>query len=355
MRMRMISPCRLPQLFDLTLYLNAKTSLGVKIGKGVETIKDEMSIIMANNITKVLLTSVFPNRMKENDGRFPLLFVPDEDLGDPQSWLEHVRGTYDSNDITRGVADAAAVGIIRDRSKSDKAYVFHWIERTARGCSEQRSGTVANICLKVKKFPKRTDFLHRVPADAIEKKDDFAFLDPKDCRISRLPVIYSQFAMFIPSIMHHVENALLTDHLCNGLLAPIGFSNPAVVCPALCTPAANEDGDYQRLEFLSDSILKMLTSIALMADHQTWHEGYLSRAKDHVVSNGRLAMAAQDIALDKYVLTKSFTGKKWKPLINHRLGNSETVYPRKLSTKTLADVVEALVGAAFLDGGFPVL
>ena len=154
MRMKMISPCRLPQLFDLTLYLNAKPSLGVKIGKGVETMKDEMSIIMANNITKVLLTSVFPNRMKENDGRFPLLFVPDEDLGDPQSWLEHVRGTYDSNDITRGVADAAAVGIIRDRSKSDKAYVFHGIERTARGCSEQQSGTVANICLKVKKFPK---------------------------------------------------------------------------------------------------------------------------------------------------------------------------------------------------------
>ena len=187
----------------------------------------------------------------------------------------------------------------------------------------------------------------------MEKKDDFAFLDPKDCRINRLPVTYSQFAMFIPSIMHHVENALLTDHLCNGLLAPIGFSSPAVVFPALCTPVASEDGDYQRLEFLGDSILKMLTSIALMADHQTWHEGYLSRAKDHVVSNGRLAMAAQETALDKYILTKSFTGKKWKPLSNIRLGKSETVYPRKVSTKTLADVVEALVGAAFLDGGFP--
>ena len=79
MRMKMISPCRLPQLFDLTLYLNTKTSLRVKIGKGVE---DEMSVIMANKITKVLLTSVFPNRMKEDDGGFPLLFVPDEDLGD---------------------------------------------------------------------------------------------------------------------------------------------------------------------------------------------------------------------------------------------------------------------------------
>lgn len=287
-----------------------------------------MSVIITKNITKVLLTSVFPNRIKENDDRFPLLSVLDEDLGDPQSWSKHVRGTYVSSDIIRGVADAAVVGIIRDRSKSDKAYVFHGVERMTRDCSEQRSGTMPDICLKAKKFPKRTDFLHRVPADAIEEKDNFAFLDPKDCRISRLPVIYSQFAMFIPLIMHHVENTLLTDYLCNRLLAPIRFSSPAIVFPALCTPAASEDGDYQRLKFLSDSILKTLTSIALMADHRSWHEGYLSRIKDYVVSNGRLAMAAQETTLDQYILTKSFTGKKWKPLSNTRLGNSETVYPR---------------------------
>jgi len=206
---------------------------------------------------------------------------------------------------------------------------------------------LADMRLKVKKFPKRTDFLHRVPAHAMEKKDDFIFLDPKDCRIERMPVIYAQFAMYVPSIMHHVENALLTDHLQNGVLAPIRFSDQAVVFPAICAPAAREDGDYQRLEFLGDSILKMLTSTTLMADHQTWHEGYLSLAKDHIVSNGRLAMAAQETALDKYILTRAFTGKKWKPLSNMRLGIPQTIQHRKVSTKTLADVVEALVGAAF--------
>ena len=181
--------------------------------------------------------------------------------------------TYDSNNIIRGVEDAAAVGIIRDRSKSDKAYIFHGVERMPRDCSGQQSGIEADICLKVQKFPKRTDFLHRVPTEPIGKKDEFAFLDPKDCRIDRLPVTYSQFAMFIPSIMHHVENALLTDHLCNRFLAPIEFSSPAIIFPALCAPAANEDGDYQRLEFLGDSILKMLTSTALVADHQNLARG----------------------------------------------------------------------------------
>ncbi|KAL8698066.1 MAG: hypothetical protein Q9201_006777 [Fulgogasparrea decipioides] len=329
MRMKMYSPCRLPQLFDLTLYVDARTLLRVEIGEGVGRVKDEISVATANEITKALLTSVFPTRMKEADGGFPLLFTPGEDVGDLQSWLEHVQGTHDSKDILSSVEDAAAVGIVRDLSKSGKAYIFH-------GADQSGQGSLADMRLKVKKFPKRTDFLHRVPANAMEKTDDFIFLDPEDCRIERMPVIYAQFAMYIPSIMHHVENALLTDHLHNGVLAPIRFSGQAVVFPAICAPAAREDGDYQRLEFLGDSILKMLTSTTLMADHQTWHEGYLSRAKDHVVSNGRLAMAAQETALDKYILTK------------HLL----KIQHRKVSTKTLADVVEALVGAAFLDGGF---
>ena len=101
-----------------------------------------------------------------------------------------MRGTYNFNNIIRGVADAAVIGIIRDRFKSNKAYVFHGVERIARDYSEQRSGTILDIYLKVKKFLKRTDFLHRVPVDAIEKKDNFAFLDPKDCRISRLSITY---------------------------------------------------------------------------------------------------------------------------------------------------------------------
>lgn len=151
---------------------------------------------------------------------------------------------------------------------------------------------MANICLKVKRFPERTDFLHRVLADAIEKKDAFAFLNPKDCRTNRSPVIYSHFAIFISSIMHHVENILLTDHLCNNLLASTEFSGPALHFPALCISAVNDDGDYQRLEFLGDSIVEVLISIALMADYQIRHEGYISRAKGYVVTNGRLATAA---------------------------------------------------------------
>lgn len=123
--------------------------------------------------------------------------------------------------------------------------------------------------LKVKKFLKRTDIPHRVPADVMKKKDDFIFLDPKDCRIERMSVIYTQFVMYIPSIIHYVENALFTDHLHNNVLASIRFSGQAVVFPVIYSPAVREDGDYQRLEFLGDSILKMLSSTILITNYQT--------------------------------------------------------------------------------------
>ena len=353
-RMKMIAPCQLPQLLSLTLYVDSGTVLQLEFDAEIGRSRREINIATANKITEVLLTSVFPRRMERDNGGFPLLFTPDEDVADLENWLEHVQGRHDLSHILSAAEDAAELGIVRDHSKSGKAYVFHGVEHLKQDSSlHQQPEVEAEMHLKVKKFSKRTDFLHPVPADAMEKRDDFILLDPGCCQIDRLPIINSQFATYLPSIMHHVENALLTDHLRGGILAPIGFSGQNAVFSAICAPAAREDGDYQRLEFLGDSILKMLTSTTLMADHQTWHEGYLSRAKDHVVSNGRLAMAAQETTLDKYILTKPFTGKKWRPLNNIRLGTPRTLQQREVSSKTLADVVEAIIGAAFLDGGFP--
>ncbi len=76
--------------------------------------------------------------------------------------------------------------------------------------------------------------------------------------------------------------------------------------------------------------------------------------KDGLVSNARLCKAAIEEGLDQFVLYKAFTGRKWKPkYVDDILKAEESlVGMRKLPTKTLADVVEALVGAAFVEGHF---
>ena len=87
-----------------------------------------------------------------------------------------------------------------------------------------------------------------------------------------------------------------------------------------------------------------------MASHLNWPEGYLNLEKSRIVSNKTLAKSALDIGLDKYIITKPFTGNKWRPSYVSEVLTTGIVQ-REMSSKTLADVMEALIGAAFVDGG----
>lgn len=87
-----------------------------------------------------------------------------------------------------------------------------------------------------------------------------------------------------------------------------------------------------------------------------WPEGYLSLFKDRQVANSRLSRAVLESGLEKFILTKPFTGKRWRPLYVDDFLQPETEdalvqKKRRESTKTLADVLEALIGAAYQDGG----
>ncbi|ODA83767.1 hypothetical protein RJ55_02283 [Drechmeria coniospora] len=124
---------------------------------------------------------------------------------------------------------------------------------------------------------------------------------------------------------------------------------------AISARSAREPLDYERLEFLGDSILKYCATVQATSDHLNWPEGYLSRFRDRIVANSRLCRAALDVGLSKFILTRSFTGDKWRPLYleDSLQQSSRSPNGAKLSTKTLADVVEALIGASYADGGIP--
>jgi dsRNA-specific ribonuclease len=81
-----------------------------------------------------------------------------------------------------------------------------------------------------------------------------------------------------------------------------------------------------------------------------WPEGYLSGIKDSIVSNSRLCKAALDRGLDKFILTKIFTGSKWRPMYVETLLEDREGGTRKISSKTVADVVESLIGAGWKMG-----
>ena len=69
------------------------------------------------------------------------------------------------------------------------------------------------------------------------------------------------------------------------------------------------------------------------------------------MNNNSLATAARRVGLDRFIITKPFTGQKWRPLYHGGLAGSQPELSREMSTKILADVVEALIGASYIEGG----
>ncbi|KAK4507050.1 hypothetical protein PRZ48_000784 [Zasmidium cellare] len=324
---------------------------------------DDKARSSVQNCTQILLSSVHGNRMSAHATDFPVLFAPSSDKQIPQ-WLANAKGAY--NLVTTDKIDGTNAGLVRIRGQAGHAFIFQDVQP---GTSSDEGHH-----LVVTNFPKRRDFLHTIP----ESSRSMAYTSKQsipaaDCTIDNLPAKYAVFAAFVPSIMHKIDTALLAMDLQTTLLQRVGISDLGLVLEAISAPSAAESRfqssqeepgkptkdasikrsnlvDYNRLEYLGDTILKHLTELQVMAQHTNWPESYLTLERDRIVRNSNLSKAALAAGLDKYILTKPFTGTKWRPPYISELLAQETE-TRSMSTKTLADVVEALIGAAFVDGG----
>jgi len=172
--------------------------------------------------------------------------------------------------------------------------------------------------------------------------------------VDLLPAACSIFAVLFPSILHRLTVAVVADTLRTTLLHPVAFE-PAdlpIIIRAV-TSSATDDDNYQRLEFLGDCILKFVASVHLMSHKLKWPESLLTGKKGKIVSNGFLARASMAAGLDKFVITKRFTGAKWSPRYSRDLlAETEPMPTVEQSSKLIADVIESLIGASYTIGGF---
>ncbi|GAB1736443.1 hypothetical protein NU219Hw_g7593t1 [Hortaea werneckii] len=234
------------------------------------------------------------------------------------------------------------------KTQAGRAYIF---QRFAEQETLQSGGAQPSIIATP--FPKRRDFLHPVEERqgvnaAYTTEQAFPL---SDCTIDHLPFKHSILAAFLPSILHRVELQLLVQELQETLLVDVGIRDDSLVSEAISSPAAQDGTDYNRLEYLGDAVLKFCAHLQVTAQHPTWPEGFLQLEKSRIVCNSTLTKAALKAGLDAFVLTKPFTGSKWRPPFISELLSDEGNETRDLSSKVLADVVEALIGAAMVDGG----
>ena len=93
--------------------------------------------------------------------------------------------------------------------------------------------------------------------------------------------------------------------------------------------------DYERLEFLGDSVLGLAVAAMLFRAHPDLSEGDLSRRHHALVSTVSLAQIARSLHLGRHL----------------RLGRSEQITGGRDKDSILADTMEAVIGAAYLSAG----
>lgn len=306
--------------------------------------------------TSLVLHSVFANSIPADYHDFALLLTrPDGKTAADFSGV-HTGNKFISGKQTQ-TNDRVGRGILRAAGYHGRAYVLRDVAEHPPG-SPNSTQAPPEMQLVVNSFPKRRSFLKIPEGDqagaAYTSTQSFPV---SQCKVDRLPIEHSILAVLLPSILHHIETSRVVQRLNATVLGPIHIKNPATVLEAISAPVAQEPaGDYNRLEYLGDSILKFCTELQLVAQHPTFPEAFLSAAKDNIVCNSNLAQASREAGLDQFIMTELFTGKKWQPPYLHELANTASATSgetstREMSTKVLADVVEALIGAAFVDGG----
>jgi ribonuclease-3 len=113
----------------------------------------------------------------------------------------------------------------------------------------------------------------------------------------------------------------------------------ALVHGSVGTEARSRHGDnYERLEFLGDAVLNLVIADHLYRLFPTRLEGDLARLRASVVSEGPLARVARAMDLGRYML----------------LGRGEEKGGGRSRASLLADALEAVVGAVYVDAGYGV-
>lgn len=94
--------------------------------------------------------------------------------------------------------------------------------------------------------------------------------------------------------------------------------------------------DYERLEFLGDAVLEVTVSDFLFRHFPDVREGELTKRRASIVCGPSLAQCMENLGLGQYI----------------QMGKGEEATGGRHKENILSDVLEAMIGAIYLDGGF---
>lgn len=105
--------------------------------------------------------------------------------------------------------------------------------------------------------------------------------------------------------------------------------------PSLCFSKRNKCSNYERFELLGDAVLSLVILDMLLDYYKEFDEGEISKRKSYLVCTKTLSEIGQKIDLGKYIF----------------MTKGEEKLDGRHNPRILENVVEAVIGAMYLDGG----
>ena len=118
-------------------------------------------------------------------------------------------------------------------------------------------------------------------------------------------------------------------------ITPTGEPAKLADRPENCLPLF--DNSYERLEHLGDSVLGAVVSSYLIKRFPEENEGFLTNLKKEIVCNEMLGHLSQKIGLDKFYIISR---------------HNEEICGGRMNMKKLGDILEAFIGALWIDSGY---
>ncbi|KAK3678102.1 Dicer-like protein 1 [Recurvomyces mirabilis] len=198
------------------------------------------------------------------------------------------------------------------------------------------------------------------------------FLCPEPLRISAITPAVATSSFVWPAIIHRLEAHLIAIDACN----IVGIDCSPEMALASMTKDCENSGEhenqervnfqrgmgenYERLEFIGDTFLKTATTISVFTQNPNDKELEFHVKRMLMLCNQNLYNVALDLTLYEYVRSIAFSRRLWYPeglnlLEGKGVKKQEetSVTKHALGEKTIADVCEALIGAAFLTHNKP--
>ncbi|XP_028760714.1 dicer-like protein 4 isoform X2 [Neltuma alba] len=270
-------------------------------------------------------------------------------------------------------------GLSRYKDVGSSSYVDHYIQRFSIHLQYPKQPL---LCAKPL-FNLR-NLLHnrkQEGTEAHELEEYFILLPPELCQLKIIGFskdIGSSLSL-LPSIMHRLGNLLVAIELKHRLCSSFPEADEVSaerVLEALTTEQCQERLSLERLEVLGDAFLKFAVARHFFLMNDSLDEGDLTRRRSSVVNNSNLFKLATKHNLQVYIRDQAFDPSQFfalgrpclrvcaKETVQSCLnspeelgqGRSTEVYCNKnhhwLHRKTVADVIEALIGAFIVDSGF---